>query len=74
MPRRCRGDNRKDQFCYSSLISEFGTGFATNYFYPAADRDKAGVILRNSAMGVGFDAVGNLFQEFVARRITRRKH
>jgi hypothetical protein len=70
----CRGDNKKDQFCYSSFINRFGTGFVTNYYYPAADRDKAGVILRNSAMGVGFDAIGNLFQEFVARKITRKKH
>jgi hypothetical protein len=69
----CRGDNKKDQFCYSSFINRLGTGFVTNYYYPAADRDHTGVILRNSAMGIGFDALGNLFQEFVARRITRRK-
>jgi hypothetical protein len=70
----CRGDNKKDQFCYSSLINRFGTGFVTNYYYPAADRDKTGVILRNSAMGIGFDSLGNLFQEFVARKITRKIH
>jgi len=70
----CRGDNKKDQFCYSSFVSGFGTGFVTNYLYPAADRDKAGVILRNSAYGIGFDALGNLFQEFVARKLTRKKH
>lgn len=69
----CRGDNKKDQFCYSSFINRFGTGLVTNYYYPAADRDKAGVILRNSTMGIGFDALGNLFQEFVARRITRKR-
>lgn len=70
----CRGDNKKDQFCYSSLIDRFGTGFVTNYYYPAADRDTAGVILRNSIIGIGFDALGNLFQEFVARKITRKRH
>lgn len=69
----CRGDNKKDQFCYSSFVDRLGTGFVTNYFYPAADRDKAGVILRNSAMGIGFDALGNLFQEFAARKITRKR-
>jgi hypothetical protein len=68
----CRGDDKKDQFCYSSFINRFGTGFVTNYYYPAADRDTTGVILRNSALSIGFDALGNLFQEFVARRITRR--
>ena len=70
----CRGDNKKDQFCYSSFINRFGTGFVTNYYYPAADRDKTGVILRNSAMSIGFDALGNLFQEFVARKLTRKIH
>jgi hypothetical protein len=69
----CRGDNKKDQFCYSSFVTRLGTGFVTNYYYPAADRDKAGVILRNSAMGIGFDALGNLFQEFAARKITRKR-
>ena len=35
----CRGDNKQDQFCYSSFVNRFGTGFVTNYYYPAADRD-----------------------------------
>jgi hypothetical protein len=70
----CRGDNKKDQFCYSSFIGRFGTGFVTNYYYPAASRDSNGVILRSSAIGLGFDALGNLFQEFVSRKITRKKH
>jgi len=69
----CRGDNKKDQFCYSSFVSRFGTGFVTRYYYPAEDRDPARVILRNSAMGIGFEALGNLFQEFLARKITRKK-
>jgi len=69
----CRGDNKQDQFCYSSFISRFATGFITNYYYPAADRDKAGVVLRNSTIGIGFDALGSLFQEFVARKITRKR-
>lgn len=68
----CRGDNHKDQLCYSSLLSRFGTGFATSYYYPAADRDKASVILRNSSIGIGGEMLGNLFQEFVARKLTRR--
>ncbi len=70
----CRGDNKKDQFCYSSFVTPLGTGFITNYYYPPADRDKAGVILRNSAMGIGIDALFNLFQEFAAHKITRKRH
>lgn len=67
-----RGDSRQNQLCYSSLLSRFGTGFATNYYYPAADRDKASVILRNSTIGIGGEMLGNLFQEFVARKLSRR--
>ena len=70
----CRGDNKHDQFCYSSFIERFGEGFLTNYYYPSADRDKSGVILRNAVTGIGIDALGNLFQEFVARKITRKGH
>ena len=68
----CRGDNKKDQFCYSSFVNRFGAGFVSNYYYPAVDRDKPGVILRNATMGIGFDALGNLFQEFLARKVSRK--
>jgi len=68
----CRGDNKKDQFCYSGFLTRFGTGFITNYYFPAADRDSTSTILQNAALSIGFDALGNLFQEFVARKITRK--
>ncbi len=69
----CRGDNKKFQFCYSSLASRFGSGFVTQYFFPASARDSSGVMLRGSAIGLGFNALGNLFQEFLAKKITRKK-
>ena len=69
----CRGDNKRDQFCYSSFISRPVSGFMSNYCYPAADRNGAGVIFENAAVGIGAEAIGNLFQEFVARRFIRHK-
>jgi hypothetical protein len=69
----CRGDNKKDQLCYSSLIDHFGIGFVSKYYYPAADRDSNGVILRDAGIGLAVDAGFNLFQEFVARKITKKK-
>lgn len=69
----CRGDNKRTQFCYSSFIARFASGALTNLYYPSADRNGAGTIIQNGAIGIGADALGNLFQEFVARRITRRK-
>jgi len=70
----CRGDNKKDQFCYSSFLDRYSVGFITNYYFPAADRESTGLILRNATIGIGFDALGNLFREFVAPKITLKKH
>lgn len=69
----CQGDNRKAQFCYSSVISGIASGFITNYYYPAADRNTNAQVVQNAAIGIGIDALANVFQEFVARRITRKK-
>lgn len=69
----CRGDNKRDQFCYSSFLNRFASGFLTNYYYPAADRNSSLVVVRGAAIGIGADALGNVFQELVARKITRRK-
>jgi hypothetical protein len=69
----CQGDNRKAQFCYSSVINGFASGFITNYYYPAADRNTNAQVVQNAAIGIGIDAFANVFQEFVARRITHKK-
>src|SRR6185295_12060853 len=69
----CRGDNKKAQFCYSRLISRFASGALTNLYFPRADRNSPGIVLEHAAIGIGGNAVGNLFQEFIARRLTRRK-
>lgn len=69
----CRGDNKREQLCYSNLISTFGTGFVTRYFFPPSARDPNEIILRNSAIGLGLNAAGNLFQEFLSRKLTRKR-
>lgn len=69
----CRGDNKKEQLCYSSLISRFGIGFLTQYLFPPSARDSSGVLLQNAAIGLGFNAGANLFQEFLAKKITRKR-
>ena len=70
----CQGDNRQPQFCYSSVLSGIASGFITNYYYPEHDRNSNGVVLQNAAIGIGIDAVVNVFQEFFFRSITREKH
>jgi hypothetical protein len=69
----CRGDNKKAQFCYSSLVSRVGSGALTNLYFPPADRNPPGIVLEHAAIGIGGNAIGNLFQEFIARRLTRQK-
>ena len=69
----CRNDNRKAQFCYSSVLSGFASGFITNYYYPSGDRNSNGTVLQNAGIGIGADALSNVFQEFIARKITRKK-
>jgi hypothetical protein len=69
----CRGDNRKFQFCYSGVVNRLGTGFVTNYYYPASDRDRTGTILQNAAIGFSVDALSNLFEEFASRKLTRKR-
>jgi hypothetical protein len=69
----CRGDNKRAQFCYSSLISRFGSGALTNLYFPPADRNSPRVVLEHGAIGIGGNALANLFQEFFARKLTRKK-
>ena len=69
----CRGDNKEPQVCYSSLISHIGADVLTNYYYPPIDRDSTRQIFETTAIGIGGRAVGNLFQEFVARKLSRKK-
>lgn len=66
----CRGDNKKAQLCYSSILSEFGTGFLTNYYYPRADRNTNAQLLQGGAISLGANMGINLFHEFVAKKIT----
>jgi hypothetical protein len=69
----CRGDNKQSQLCYSALISRIASGALANLYLPAGDRNSTRVILENSAIGIGGNAFGNLIQEFVARKLTRKK-
>jgi len=69
----CQGDNRKAQFCYSGISSRLASGYLTNYYYPAAYRNSSNLVLQNVAIGIGAEAGRNLFQEFLARKLMRKK-
>ena len=69
----CRGDNRKDQFCYSSVIGNFASNAISNLYYPTDDRNSLGGSFENGALSIGGDALNALFQEFVAKKLMRKK-
>ncbi len=66
----CRGDNGKRQFAIAGILGDFSAGAISNAYYPSTDRSGTGVTLENGLIGIGGDAVGNVFQEFIVRKFT----
>jgi hypothetical protein len=66
----CKGDNRRWQVNYSNILGSLAAGGVSNLYYPAQDRNGAGLTFENGAFGIGATAIANLFQEFVIRRLT----
>jgi hypothetical protein len=68
----CKGDNRRWQPNYSNIVGNLAAGGISNLYYPADDRNGAGLTFENAAIGIGSTAIANLFQEFVVRKFTRK--
>jgi hypothetical protein len=66
----CKGDNGHWQPNYSSIIGGLASGALANLYYPAASRDGAGLMLEDTAVGIGSTAIANLFQEFLVKKLT----
>jgi hypothetical protein len=66
----CRGDNGHKQFNYSGILGSLASAGISNLYYPAADREGAELTFQNAAIGLGSSAIGNLFQEFLVRKLT----
>jgi hypothetical protein len=65
-----RGDNGKWQPAYAGLLGDFASGAISNLYYPASNRNGAGLTIENGFLAVASDAVGNLLQEFVLKKIS----
>ena len=70
----CKGDNGHWQANYSSILGSAAAGGISNLYYPAADRNGAALTIENTALSVAGSAIGNLFQEFLVRKLTPRAH
>ena len=66
----CKGDNGRWQANYSNILGSLAAGGISNLYYPANDRNGAGLTFENAAIGIGATAVTNLFQEFIVRKFT----
>jgi Carboxypeptidase regulatory-like domain len=67
----CKGDNGKWQPNYSNILGNLAAAGISNIYYPASERNGAGLTIRNSLIGTAGGAIGNLFQEFLIKKISR---
>jgi hypothetical protein len=66
----CKGDNGRWQVNYSGIVGGLAAGGISNLYYPASDRNGPGLTFENAAINTAANAVGNLFQEFIVRKLT----
>jgi hypothetical protein len=64
-----KGDNQRWQPNYSNILGTLASGAISNLYYPKADRGVAPTF-ENAAVRIGANAVGNLVQEFIIRKLT----
>lgn len=66
----CKGDNGRWQINYSNIGGTFGGAAVTSTYYPT--KNQAAVILSNGFIRLGESSLAGIFQEFVARKLTKR--
>ena len=67
----CRGDNGRWQPNYSNLLGNLASAGISNLYYPASNRDGAGVTIDNALINTAEGAAGALLQEFIFKKFTR---
>jgi Carboxypeptidase regulatory-like domain len=70
----CKGDNGRWQPDYSGILGSLAAGGISNLYYPEKSRNGAGLTFENTLMGIGGSGIGNLFQEFLVRKLTPHAH
>jgi hypothetical protein len=66
----CKGDNGSWQANYSSILGNLAAGGISNLYYPANDRNGAGLVFTNALIRIGETAVANIFQELIVPKLT----
>jgi hypothetical protein len=65
-----RGDNGKWQPAYAGVLGDLASGAISNLYYPASNRNGAGLTFENGFLAVAGTGAGNLLQEFVLKKIS----
>ncbi len=65
-----KGDDGRWQPNYSSILGDLAAGGIANAYLPEKDRNGAGATFQNAGINIAGDAVGNLVQEFLFRKVT----
>ncbi|MGC2401449.1 MAG: carboxypeptidase-like regulatory domain-containing protein [Acidobacteriaceae bacterium] len=68
----CKGDNGRWQPDYSGILGSLAAGGISNLYYPAKSRNGAQLTFENTLLGIAGSGIGNIFQEFVVRKLTPR--
>ncbi len=68
----CKGDNGHWQFDYSGILGSLAAGGISNIYYPASSRRGVALTFEGTGLGIAGSSVGNLFQEFLVRKLTPR--
>ena len=65
----CKGDNKKWQPNYSSILGAFASGGVSYLYYPASDRSLS-LVMQNSVVRIAQDSLAGIVQEFLLKRFT----
>jgi hypothetical protein len=65
-----KGDNGRWQPDYSDILGGLASGGISNLYYPAKNRDGMSLTLENTLIGIGSNALTNVAQEFLFRKLT----
>ncbi len=66
----CKGNNGRWQPNYSFVLGNFAAGAVSSLYYPEGSGGPAKITLDNGLAGIALQAVNNLAEEFVLRRLT----
>jgi len=66
----CKGDNGRWQINYSNIAGAFGGAAVSSTYYPT--KNQAATILSNGFIRLGESSLAGIFQEFVARKLTKQ--